>query len=148
MIHVKLNPEKIELSQVLADIDEPGHGAQLVFTGVVRNRNHGRNVLTVSYDAFAPLAQTTFREICEEAQAKWGKSLYLALVHRVGTLQIGDISVIVLVSSPHRDESYQASRYIIENLKTRAPIWKKETYDDGETEWLQGHALCGHQADL
>lgn len=144
MISVKLTSENIDLTKILSEIDEPGHGAQLVFTGIVRNRNQGRNVLSVSYDAFAPLAQTTFREICEEAQDKWGKELYLALIHRMGTLQIGEISVAIVVSSPHRDECYQASRYLIENLKTRAPIWKKETYEDGETQWLQGHALCGH----
>lgn len=66
----------------------------------------------------------------------------ICIVHRIGKLAQGDISVGVGVSSPHRDECYQASRYVIEEIKRRAPIWKREAYESGETEWLKGHMLC------
>jgi molybdopterin synthase catalytic subunit len=120
------------------------HGAQILFFGVVRKVNRGRQVVAVAYDAFPPLAEATLTEICEEARARWGKDLCFRLIHRTGTLQVGEISLAISVSSKHRDESYQASRYVIEELKNRAPVWKKEFYEDGESEWLKGHALCGH----
>jgi molybdopterin synthase catalytic subunit len=111
---------------------------------VVRNTNHGRQVQAVSYDAHPALAETCFREICQEASGRWGETLQVALIHRVGRLEVGEISVSIAIGLPHRDEAYQASRYVIEELKKRAPIWKKEHYIDGESEWLQGHALCSH----
>ena len=120
------------------------HGAQILFFGVVRKVNMGRQVVAVAYDAFPPLAEATLTEICEEARTRWGQDLCFRLTHRTGTLQVGEISLAISVSSKHRDESYQASRYVIEELKNRAPVWKKEFYEDGESEWLKGHALCGH----
>lgn len=119
-------------------------GAQSVFLGKVRNRNHGREVVSVFYDAFEPLAEKVLSQIGEEARLRWGKSLQLSVAHRVGELKPDDLSVAIVVASPHRDEAYQASRYVIEEIKIRAPIWKKEKYVDGETAWLKGHALCGH----
>lgn len=135
-----VNPEPIE-----AWIEDPAHGAAIVFSGKVRNHNLGRTVEGVSYDAFEPLAVRTLREICREAHSRREErgALRIAVVHRLGRLQVGEISVVVAVSSPHRSEAYEASRYIIEELKERVPIWKKEHYIDGDSDWLQGHALCG-----
>jgi len=121
-----------------------GHGAQSYFFGSVREINHGKKVLAVSYDAFAPLAENIIKEICDEAQAQWGPRLIMVVFHRIGKLNVGDISVGIGVGSPHRNESFLASRFIIEQIKLRAPIWKKEHYENGETEWLKGHALCQH----
>lgn len=123
------------------------HGGENIFLGRVRKHNQGRIVETLSYDSFAPLCEKIFRDMAQEAQDRWGRDMHILILHRVGRLVIGDTAVIIAVSSKHRDESYQASRYIIENLKQRAPIWKKEHYIDGESEWLQGHALCGHNHD-
>ncbi len=125
-------------------LTDPGHGAQTVFLGRVRDLNHGRKVVAVSYDLFFPLAHAVFTEIAREALAQWGTSMRLGIFHRMGRLDVGEVSVAIGVSSPHRDEAYQASRFVIENIKHRAPIWKKEHYEDGETEWLKGHSLCGH----
>ena len=124
--------------------EEPAHGAEVVFFGKVRNLNHGRKVHALSYDVFVPLAVQTLREIAREAQDRWGEGINVAVIHRSGRLDIGDVAVIVAVSSAHRHECYETSRYVIENLKTRAPIWKKEHYEGSESQWLQGHALCGH----
>lgn len=132
------------VDELWSSLGSPGHGAKILFTGVVRNSNLGKKVLAVSYDAFIPMTEKVFLEICEEARARSGPDLDLLLVHRIGRLEVGEISIAIVASSPHRDEAYQASRFIIENVKHRAPIWKKEHYEDGETQWLEGHALCSH----
>lgn len=123
-------------------------GAQLVFAGVVRNRNDGRQVLAVTYDAHRPLAEKTFREIAEEACARWGADLNIVVAHRAGRLSVGEVSVVIGVASPHRDEAYEASRYVIEQLKVRSPVWKQEHYADGDSEWLKGHSLRGGGSEL
>lgn len=139
MIEVRVSDRPIRPEAFHAN---PGHGAQVVFTGVVRDHNQGKRVLGVSYDAFIPLAEKTFAELCAEAREKFGSALDFRVLHRVGRLGVGEVSVVVAVSSPHRSEAYEASRHVIEGIKHRAPIWKKEHYEDGETAWLQGHALC------
>jgi len=133
---------EISEAEIFQKVRSLEHGGMNFFFGAVRDFNGGKNVVAVSYDSFEPLAEKILREISEEAKAKWGSSLRICVIHRVGKLNCGDISVGVGVSSRHRDESYQASRYVIEQLKHRAPIWKKEHYENGETEWLKGHALC------
>jgi len=144
MITVDLGDAPISLAEFLDDASAPSHGAQTIFTGRVRNHNMGKKVRGVSYDAFFPLTKTTLEQIAVEAQTKWGPDIHIRIAHRFGRLDIGDLSVAILVSSRHRDESFSAARYIIEELKTRAAIWKREHYEDGDSKWLQGHALCGH----
>ncbi len=144
MIDVRIQKNKFSLIDLL-DLQTPSsHGAQSVFSGIVRNHNHGKKVLGVSYDAFAPLAHKEFEKICREAQARFGSDLQIQLWHRIGRLDVGDLSVAIIVSSKHRDEAFKANRYIIEELKNRAPIWKMEHYEDGNSAWLKGHALCSH----
>lgn len=142
--NVGLDREPLCLNRLLAEFANPAHGAQTMFTGRVRNHNQGKVVRGVSYDAYDPLAENIFRQICEEAASRWGPDLQMTLRHRLGRLNIGDLSVAILVSSRHRDESFQACRYLIEELKHRAVIWKQEHYENGDSEWLAGHALCGH----
>jgi len=139
-----VSDKKIEATTVFDFATDATHGAQNFFFGSVRGRNAGRDVIAVGYDAAIPLATQTLQEIAAETISKWGASLKICILHRVGKLLVGEISVGIGVSSPHRDEAYLASRYIIEQIKIRAPIWKKEFYADGETEWLKGHALCQH----
>ncbi len=140
----KITSGPIDLTALLASHPAPSSdGAQLVFTGIVREQNHGRAVTGVSYEAFAPLAENVFREIAAEAAKRW-VGTGVAIVHRVGRLEVGEVSVAVVVSAPHRGEAYSASRFAIDELKVRAPIWKQEHYVDGETEWLPGHELCQH----
>lgn len=122
----------------------PSHGGEVFFFGRVRNHNQGRVVSALSYDAFVPLAKETLLVIAREAQARWGEDLCVTAIHRTGKLVLGEDAVVVAVSARHRQEAYLASQYVIEELKHRAPLWKKEHYVDGDSEWLQGHALCGH----
>lgn len=143
-IHCKILNERIDPNRVFEFASDFGHGAQNFFFGSVRSQNLGREVVAVGYDAAPPLAEKVLNEIATEALSRWGHKLRVCVLHRVGKLSVGEISVAIGVSSPHRDESYLVSRYIIEEIKKRAPIWKKEFYSDGESEWLKGHALCQH----
>ena len=122
-----------------------GHGAEAFFFGNVRNLNHGKKVLAVSYDAFVPLAEQSFKQICTEALEKFEQpTAVIRVIHRIGRLDVGESSIAIGVSTPHRDAAYQINRYIIEEIKKRSPIWKKEHYLSGDSEWVQGHALCSH----
>jgi molybdopterin synthase catalytic subunit len=143
-IRCLVSEEEINSEQIFNFAKEHGHGAQNFFFGAVRSENLGRKVLSVGYDAAPALAAKSLREIATECLEKWGNDLRIIVVHRTGKLGVGELSVAIGVSSKHRDESYLASRYIIEEIKTRVPIWKKEYYVDGESEWLKGHALCQH----
>jgi len=129
----------------LAYVTENPNGAETMFIGTVRHFNQGKDVLGVSYDVFEPLAKKSFEDICSEAQNKWGKELDLYITHAKGRLDIGGVSIVIAVGSPHRDEAFKACRYIIEQIKHRSPIWKLEHYADGDSEWTQGCELCTHE---
>jgi molybdopterin synthase catalytic subunit len=147
-IYAKLTREPILIEQLWKDMQkmtELFHGAQVIFTGTVRSPNQGKTVLGVSYDAFPPLTETIFHQICTEALQQWGPDLTIRLVHRFGKVQVSELSIAIIVCSRHRDEAYLTSRFIIEEVKHRAPIWKQEHYENENSAWLQGHALCGHR---
>jgi molybdopterin synthase catalytic subunit len=135
----RVTREPIEAAALIAAVASPEDGAVLLFWGIVRNRNEGRAVSHLEYDAYAEMAEAKLAEIVREAQEWWPVGC-IAVVHRIGLLQIGEASVGIAVASPHRAEAYEASRYVIEELKRRVPIWKKEGYLEGESEWLLGCA--------
>lgn len=137
----KVTEATIDPAALVRPVSVGGHGATNLFLGTVRERNSGKKVIAVSYDAFTPLAERVLIDISGEARAQWGPELDIFIVHRVGLLMVGEVSIAIAVGAAHRDESYQASRYILEQVKLRAPIWKQEHYDDGRSEWLKGHAL-------
>lgn len=143
-IYTGISEETLSIQKAADFVDAVENGALNLFVGKVRNHNMGKAVNAVSYDVFAPLACNVFQEICAEAKAQFGERLRLYIEHYKGKLEIGGISVIIAVGSPHRDESFQACRYLIEQLKIRAPIWKQEHYVDGDSEWVKGHTLCGY----
>jgi molybdopterin synthase catalytic subunit len=135
----------LDPAEAIAFVEAPGNGASTIFIGSVRNRNHGRDVIGVSYDAHEIMARRSFREICEEACRHGPKGLRLCVMHATGRLPIGGLSVVIAAASPHRDAAFAACRYIIEQIKRRSAIWKQEHYIDGDSEWLEGHALCVHE---
>jgi molybdopterin synthase catalytic subunit len=147
---IEVTESRIPIEQVYARLSESengGFGAHLVFCGVVRNHNHHhsyKKVIAVSYDVFRPLALATFEKISYEIREKLKIPVSVIIIHRIGKLEVGEASVVIGVATAHREECYVASRFLIESLKKQAPIWKKEHYEDGETDWLEGHALCGH----
>ena len=136
----RITDRPIDMAALLAECTTHADGAALLFVGIVRNRNEGREVGHLEYSAFSDMAEKVMKEIAAEAAARW-ETGRIAVVHRVGRLELGEASVAIAVASPHRDAAYQASRYIIEELKRRVPIWKREHYADGTREWV------GHGAD-
>lgn len=125
-----INPDELRRS-----LFDPAAGAYCGFEGWVRNLNEGQTVLQLEYEAYAPLAVTEGEKIIAEAQEQF-PHLHAHCVHREGLLDIGDCAVWVGVCSPHRDEAFQACRYIIDQVKVRLPIWKKEHYVDGNSGWV------------
>ena len=140
-ISIHLGPEAI-VPRAPASDQETGFGASCEFTGRVRAVNFGRAVDSVHYDAMIPLARKALEKISIEALADAGTVGSVRIEHRTGLVGVGELSVWIQVLTPHRDEAFQVCRTVIERLKHEAPIWKKEVYTDGETEWLKGHSLC------
>lgn len=125
------------LVDALRAAEGPGHdGAFVTFVGVVRGRNQRREVTKLEYEAHGPLAVTSFERIAEEALAEW-PDMRMAIHHRIGTLQLGDASVAIVVASPHRGAAFAACRYAIERIKQISPIWKREFFAGGDV-WLEG----------
>lgn len=118
-------------------------GALCFFAGVVRNHNDGKTVRFLEYEGYEEMVVEIFREIATDAQSRFGVTS-VRIVHRLGRMEIGETSVVVAVASPHRREAFEACRYAIDTLKHKAPIWKKEFYDDG-SEWLEGPGGCAHE---
>ncbi len=129
--------DPIDPAAVLASVGSDEDGASLLFTGVVRNHNQGRTVGGVRYDAYEEMAAQVLSQIVEEAVQLVGTDRIVA-VHRVGELTVGEVSVAIAVSSPHRAEAFEASRFIIEEIKKRLPVWKKERYEGDVEEWVEG----------
>jgi|SRR5579871_4064751 len=119
----------------------PGDGGAVRFFGVVRSRaDDGRAVHGLSYEAFEPLAIAEFERIAGEARERFG-DVALAIVHRIGEIGVGEVSVAVVASAAHRDAAFDACRYAIDELKRRAPIWKKERYADGSARWRENESV-------
>lgn len=128
-----LTHEPLELGPLLASVQSPERGGVACFLGTVRNHHQGREVLGLEYSAYGPMVEAECGRIVAEAEARW--QVAMALRHRVGRLQVGDAAVIVVAASAHRDEAFVACRHVIEELKRRVPIWKREVYADG-SDWV------------
>lgn len=124
-------------------VSDPGFGGITMFVGKVRDLNHGRRVLGVSYDMFDPLALKVFERAAADATASFGPRVRVHVSHAKGRLGVGDIAVVVAAGTPHRDEAFRAARAVIEAVKHEAPIWKQEHYEDGDSVWSEGCSLCG-----
>jgi len=111
-------------------------GAVAVFLGVVRDNTDGKRVLHLEYDAYPEMATKVMREIADEARQRWPVT-DVAIAHRTGRLEIGETSLLVAVSSPHRKEAFEACHWLVDRLKEKAPIWKKEVWEGGEV-WIEG----------
>ena len=129
-----LTADAINLGALLAQVQSPGHGGIASFLGSVRDHQGGRSVLRLEYSAYDPMAEAECGRIVREAESQW--DCVIALKHRTGTLQIGDVAVAIVAASAHRDEAFAACRYVIEEVKRRVPIWKREVFVDGTVEWV------------
>jgi molybdopterin synthase catalytic subunit len=138
-----LTGSPIQLDRLIAEVSGPDRGGAVSFLGTVRDHHQGRAVRGLEYTAYDQMAEEVCREILLEAAARW--PVRVTLRHRLGGLAIGDVAVAVVAAGGHRDEAFAACRYVIEELKRRVPIWKKETYLDGEVQWVNQEATGSRQ---
>ena len=145
MLHTKiidLKKEKIELKKAEDFISSSKFGASLIFKGTVRNINDNKKVTGITYDSHEAMVIKSFEEIYNEVdQILKIKDKAVFIEHVKGYLGLGEISIIIAVACPHRAETYILSRFIIEEIKKRSPIWKKEHYENEKSEWLKGNPI-------
>jgi len=133
MIHLIDTP--IDAQTVLAAVATPAAGAVVLFLGTTREYTAGRQTTSLDYEAYRPMAEKTLAALAEDARRRWPIEK-LCIVHRLGHVPLGEASVAVAVSTPHRTAAFEAGNWLIDNLKESVPIWKKETWADGGTEWI------------
>lgn len=131
---VQVTEQPIDVGRVIASVAGDDAGGTVVFLGTVRNESEGRAVSLLELEAYVPMAERKLAEIAVEAQASWGARV--AIAHRIGPLQVGEVIVAIAAACPHRAEAFAACRYAIDTLKDVVPIWKKEHGPDG-AEWVE-----------
>ncbi len=142
MIWTGITDDAIATDEVLSRVGADRDGAVLLFLGVVRDHNGGRPVTGMEYEAYREMAESVLGDIAAEVEERW-RTDRIVVLHRIGALDVGEASVAIAVSTPHRAEAYAASRYVIEEIKERLPVWKKEHYEDGDRRWVPGHRPRG-----
>jgi molybdopterin synthase catalytic subunit len=138
---IGVTAEPLSERAVAEAVADPGAGAVAIFSGVVREQTGGRGVKFLEYEAHASMAATKMEEIAARVRARWPGVKKVAMVHRIGRLEIGESSVLIAVSSPHRGEAFEACRFAIDTLKETVPVWKKEYFEDGEV-WVGLQSEC------
>lgn len=136
---ISITNNRLSLQEVMLELEDNSAGALSVFIGNVRNRGRSGNVSEIYYEAYSEMAEQEMREIENEAQTKWGIKKLVA-IHRIGNIKVGESSIIIGVSSEHRHEAFEACKYVINNVKTRVPIWKKEISRESQ-KWADGILL-------
>jgi molybdopterin synthase catalytic subunit len=136
VVHVEVTAEPISAAVLAGRVRSSRAGAVATFEGVVRDHHAGKSVAFLEYEAYVPMAEKMLSEIAHEATARWPVEA-IAVAHRTGRLEIGEASVAIAVSSAHRGDAFDALRYTIDELKARAPVWKRETGPDG-SHWIEG----------
>lgn len=129
----------IDVAALLQEVSRTGNGATVLFVGTVRDVNAGASVTALDYTAYGPMTERELAEIVAEAARRW-ETPDLVVEHRVGALELGDASVAIAVAHAHRGPAYEASRYVIEELKKRLPVWKREHYADGRADWVEARS--------
>jgi molybdopterin synthase catalytic subunit len=132
---IQLTTEPIEVAPLIARASQPAAGAVVLFLGISREFTGEKQTISLSYEAYHEMAERELAKLEAEARAQW-PIVECAIVHRLGFVPIGEASVAVVVSSPHRDAAFEAGQWLIDSLKETAPIWKQETWADGGTEWV------------
>lgn len=134
-VFVKLTREPIELEPLFAFVSSSQAGAIVSFVGTVREFSHGKKVKALTYEAYEPMAEKELQRIADEMMERW-QLCKVAIVHRVGELEVGEVAVAIFVSAPHRANAFEAARYAIERIKEIVPIWKREHFADGTVQWV------------
>ena len=134
----RITREPLQPQALAGKIRNETHGAVVTFEGIVRGLSEGRKVLYLEYDAYPEMAEGKLREIGDEIRSRWGVE-EVAIHHRVGRVEVGETSLVVVVASPHRKEAFAACQYAVDRIKEIVPIWKKEVWEGGE-EWVAPHS--------
>ncbi len=134
---IQILPTPLSAEVCSAFVADPAAGGTVIFTGAVRNQTQGKKVLRLEFEAYAPMAIAEMQKIAGEIFEKWAITKF-SMHHRTGILQVGELAVVIAVSSPHRKTAFEACQYAIDTLKLTVPIWKKEIFEDGEV-WVAAH---------
>jgi MoaE-MoaD fusion protein len=141
---VSITTEPLDERALMRAVEDSGAGGVVLFSGIVRDQTGGRRVKFLEYEAHGPMAYAKMREIAARVRERWPDLRRMAMAHRVGRLEIGESSVLIAVSSPHRGQAFEACRFAIDTLKETVPIWKKEYFEDGEV-WVGLQSQCDHR---
>jgi len=137
MIDIQLKKEALQVEECYQLVTTAAAGGTALFVGTVRNQTKGKKVIRLDFEAYEPMAIAEMRKIAERAREKWSAEK-IAIHHRTGSLQIGEIAVIIAIATPHRKAAFEACQFAIDTLKETVPIWKKEIFEDGEI-WVAAH---------
>lgn len=137
LLQVQIEPLQIRPEKLIAAVAHEEAGATCLFLGTVRGLTEGVRTVELEYEAYEAMALAEMQALAEDAAARWPLQ-GVALVHRTGRLAVGEVAVGVCVAAAHRQEAFEACRYLIDTLKMRVPIWKKEFYSDGISTWIEG----------
>lgn len=137
MVLVAVSPALIDLTAIHAHLADPAAGGEVVFTGIVRNHNQGRQVTHLEFEAYTEMAEAQLHRLASDMAARW-PTRRIAIVHRLGKVALGEVVVVVGVSAAHRGEAFEACRYGIDTLKAEVTIWKREHFDGGDV-WVTNH---------
>lgn len=136
----RLTEELIDVNAAEAAVRQDVAGATVIFIGAVRDHHRGKAVEKINYDAYRPMAESKLETLCNELSSEKDRTR-VEIVHRIGEIAVGEASVVIAVSSPHREQAYQVSRLALERLKREIPIWKQEYYSDGGSAWREEESL-------
>ena len=131
---IKITSEPLNPEEITAQVRRDSNGAVITFLGTTRDFSEGRNVEYLEYEAYQPMAENMLQQIADELREKWDIADF-AVAHRVGRVDIGEISLVVALSSPHRQQAFEAGQYVVDRIKQLVPIWKKEAFEGGEV-WV------------
>ena len=137
MVSILVTDKVLDTQAIIKSVEVSEGGAVNVFIGTVRNTTKGKQVLKLEFEAYEPMASMELSKIVVQAKQKW-PLLKVVVHHRVGILEIGEVPVVIAISTPHRTAGFEACQYIIDTLKQTVPIWKKEYFDDGEV-WVSAN---------
>ena len=138
---IRVTPDVLRPEEAISAVESPSAGAINVFLGVVRNNNLGRSVSYLDYEAYPSMAEKVMTEIASEAKERFGFE-DVAVLHRTGRLEIGETSLLIAVSCGHRAASFEGGKWLVDEVKKRVPVWKKEVWSDGES-WIEGPESLG-----
>ncbi len=140
---IRVTPDELDTAEAIQAVGSPAAGAINVFLGVVRDNNLGRKVQYLEYDAYPSMAEKVMRQLAEEARERFALE-DCAVLHRTGRLEIGEASLLIAVSCGHRAASFEAGHWLVNEIKKKVPVWKKEVWEDGEA-WVEGPESLGLQ---